>query len=90
MAGLLSISEPTAVNDKADDNDGFVSATAAPSAKTAADLATDATKNQARLSVQKHSRAEIAELFDLPFMDLLLQAQSVHRENFPANEVQIN
>jgi len=90
MAGLLSISEPNTVSDKADDINGFVSTTAAPSAKTAADLATDATKNQDRLSVQKHSRAEIAALFDLPFMDLLLQAQSIHRENFTANEVQIS
>jgi len=90
MAGLLSISEPNTVNDRADDINGFVSTTAAPSAKTAADLATDTTKNQDRLSVQKHSRAEIAALFDLPFMDLLLQAQSIHRENFTANEVQIS
>ena len=90
MAGLLSISEPTAVNDKADDINGFVPATSVHSAKTAADLATDATQNQARPSVQKRSRAEIAALFDLPFMDLLLQAQSIHRENFIANEVQIS
>lgn len=90
MAGLLSISEPTAVNDKADDINGFVPATSVHSAKTAADLATDATQNQARFSVQKRSRAEIAALFDLPFMDLLLQAQSIHRENFTANEVQIS
>ncbi|WP_300473300.1 biotin synthase BioB [uncultured Psychrobacter sp.] len=90
MAGLLSISEPTAVNDKADDINGFVPATSVHSAKTAADLATDATQNQARPSVQKRSRAEIAALFDLPFMDLLLQAQSIHRENFTANEVQIS
>ena len=90
MAGLLSISEPTAVSDKADDINGFVPATSVHSAKTAADLATDATQNQARPSVQKRSRAEIAALFDLPFMDLLLQAQSIHRENFTANEVQIS
>ncbi len=90
MAGLLSISEPTSVNDKADDINGFVPATSVHSAKTAADLATDATQNQAHLSVQKRSRAEIAALFDLPFMDLLLQAQSIHRENFTANEVQIS
>ena len=36
------------------------------------------------------SRQDIARLFDLPFMDLLMQAQSVHREHFPANEVQIS
>lgn len=32
----------------------------------------------------------IAQLFDLPLMDLLMQAQTVHREHFPANEVQIS
>ena len=35
-------------------------------------------------------RGEIQELFDLPLMDLLLQAQSLHRQYFPANEVQIS
>jgi len=90
MAGLLSISEPTTVNDKADDISGFVSATAAPSTHSAANLATDATQNQTRVRDHKYSRTQIAELFDLPLMDLLLQAQSVHRENFTANEVQIS
>lgn len=34
------------------------------------------------------SRAEIAALFDLPFNDLLWQAQQVHRARFDANRVQ--
>ncbi|WP_199555636.1 biotin synthase BioB [Sandaracinobacteroides hominis] len=34
------------------------------------------------------SRAEIAALFDLPFNDLLWQAQQVHRARFDANAVQ--
>ncbi len=34
------------------------------------------------------SRAEIAALFDLPFNDLLWQAQTVHRRRFDANAVQ--
>ncbi|MGM8886555.1 biotin synthase BioB [Psychrobacter sp. 1U2] len=89
MAGLLSISEPTTVNDKADDTSGFVPSTL-HSAKSATALATDATQNQTHLNDHKYSRTEIAELFDLPLMDLLLQAQSVHRENFTANEVQIS
>lgn len=38
----------------------------------------------------KLSRDEVARLFDLPLMDLLLQAQSVHRQHFKANEVQIS
>lgn len=36
------------------------------------------------------SREKVASLFELPFMDLLLQAQTVHRQHFPANEVQIS
>ena len=38
----------------------------------------------------KYSREQIAQLFDLPLMDLLLQAQTIHRQNFNANEVQIS
>lgn len=36
------------------------------------------------------SRAQVAKLFELPFMDLLFQAQQVHRENFQANRVQLS
>ncbi len=36
------------------------------------------------------TRAEIAALFALPFADLIFRAQSVHRQNFAANEVQIS
>ena len=36
------------------------------------------------------TRAEIAALFDLPFNDLMFEAQSVHRANFPRNEVQLS
>lgn len=36
------------------------------------------------------SKEQIAQLFDLPLMDLLMQAQTVHRRHFPANEVQIS
>ena len=39
---------------------------------------------------QTLTKADIARLFDLPLMDLLLQAQTVHRQHFPANEVQIS
>ena len=31
-----------------------------------------------------HSRDEIAQLFELPLMDLLLQAQTIHRQHFTA------
>jgi biotin synthase len=36
------------------------------------------------------SRAEVAELFDLPFNDLLYTAQSVHRRHFDRNAVQVS
>lgn len=36
------------------------------------------------------SREEILALFDLPFNDLLHQAQSVHREHFDPNTVQVS
>jgi len=34
--------------------------------------------------------AEVAALFDLPFADLMYRAQTVHRENFDPNTVQIS
>jgi biotin synthase len=34
--------------------------------------------------------AEVEALFDLPFNDLLFRAQTVHREHFDANEVQLS
>lgn len=36
------------------------------------------------------SADEIQALFDLPFNDLLFRAQTVHRENFDPNEVQVS
>ncbi|WP_317931124.1 biotin synthase BioB [Halioxenophilus sp. WMMB6] len=36
------------------------------------------------------TRAEVLALFDLPFMDLLFQAQSVHRAHFNPNQVQVS
>ena len=35
------------------------------------------------------TREEVAELFDLPFHELMWQAQTVHRENHAAGEVQL-
>lgn len=84
MAGLLSISEPNAssptdtLNHQNTTNPNFL-----------ASLATDATKTNKTVAHQ-YSREEIAQLFDLPLMDLLLQAQTIHRANFTANEVQIS
>lgn len=36
------------------------------------------------------STAEISALFDLPFNDLLYQAQSIHRQHFDPNQVQVS
>jgi biotin synthase len=36
------------------------------------------------------TRAEIADLFALPFLDLLFEAQQVHRRHHPRNEVQLS
>ena len=36
------------------------------------------------------TRAEIAALFDLPFADLIFQAQSTHRQHFDPNKVQLS
>ena len=36
------------------------------------------------------STAEIAELFERPFMDLLYQAQTVHRQSFVPNTIQLS
>ena len=36
------------------------------------------------------TRDEIAELFDLPFMELVFRAAEVHRANHPHNQVQLS
>lgn len=36
------------------------------------------------------SRQEVLALFDLPFSDLMFQAQTVHRQHFDANTVQVS
>lgn len=37
-----------------------------------------------------YQRDDIVALFELPLMDLLMQAQTIHRQHFNANEVQIS
>ena len=87
MAGLLNISEPNAssptdtFNNKNNSHSGLNN-------DFLNNLTTDATASQQM--TRKHSREEVAELFDLPLMDLLLQAQTIHRAHFTANEVQIS
>ena len=36
------------------------------------------------------THSEISELFDKPFNDLLFQAQTVHREHFDPNSIQVS
>lgn len=85
MAGLLNISEPNANNHSHNNTDSTLNNNNA-SHDFLASLATDATKKREK----KYSREQIAQLFDLPLMDLLLQAQTIHRQYFSANEVQIS
>lgn len=83
MAGLLSISEPhagspTDMNNQNDANSDFL-----------ASLVSDATQVPKDVT-ERYTREDIEQLFDLPLMDLLLRAQTIHRENFNPNEVQIS
>ncbi len=41
-------------------------------------------------SVNRWSVGEVAALFELPFSDLIFKAQTVHRENFDPNAVQVS
>ena len=84
MAGLLSISEPNA-----DSQTDTLNNQANTTNELLAMLATDAIKTDQNVT-SKHSREQISQLFDLPLMDLLLQAQTIHRQHFKANEVQIS
>ncbi|ALH96255.1 biotin synthase BioB [Acinetobacter equi] len=36
------------------------------------------------------TREEITNLYNLPFLDLVFEAQRIHRENFPANTIQVS
>ncbi len=54
------------------------------------DFLASLTIDAAQSTASKHNREQIAQLFDLPLMDLLLQAQTIHRQNFIANEVQVS
>lgn len=40
--------------------------------------------------VERWSREAVAALFNLPFMDLVFQAQQIHREQFTPNKVQLS
>jgi biotin synthase len=49
-----------------------------------------AKRDTAALVRHDWSRAEALALYDMPFMDLLLRAQTVHRQNFDPNAVQLS
>jgi biotin synthase len=50
-----------------------------------------AAKGQAKSQVEpRWSVAQIAQLFELPFSDLIYRAQNVHREHFDPNAVQVS
>ena len=74
MAGLLSITEPTPTS-------------TLPKGKY---FNPEALATEAIEPVNNYSREQVAQLFELPLLDLLSQAQAIHRQNFIANEVQIS
>jgi biotin synthase len=41
-------------------------------------------------TIERWRVADIVALFELPFSDLMYQAQTVHRANFDANAVQVS
>lgn len=49
-------------------------------------------EKEKQTSVLRHDWTvdEIAKLYDMPFNDLLFKAQTIHRENFDANAVQVS
>ncbi len=74
MAGLLSITEPTLSTDTLTENN----------------FADNTSKTNTTSLTNKLSRQQVKALFELPLLDLLSQAQTVHRQHFTANEVQIS
>ncbi len=50
------------------------------------------TENNSRLGEVRNNwtHAEVQALFELPFNDLMFKAQTVHRQHFNANEVQVS
>ena len=96
MSPLLKIMEPDShtslEKNKAEAEFGQPSQQSEPivsqyEAKSTAGLFTDSIATNRS---DKVSREYIASLFEMPFMDLLMQAQSVHRQHFEPNEVQVS
>lgn len=55
-----------------------------------ADLHLNAAATEINGALPQWSRAEAQAIYDLPFNDLLFRAQTVHRENFDPNRVQLS
>ena len=81
MAGLLNISEPNANNHSHNNTDSILNNNNA-SHDFLATLATDAT-NTKQQAASKHSREQIAQLFDLPLMEFLWVCLIVCPKNIP-------
>ncbi len=99
MSGLLSIKEPNSQannnfqansNSQSNSNTADLGVNVASNLFATTNLETEVKPSSVKSSLAKHSREQITQLFDLPLMDLLLQAQTIHRQNFTANEVQIS
>lgn len=74
MPSLLDIMEPNTNQPKSHPSDARINSAVASPANAKTPI----------------TREAIADFFDLPFMDLLLKAQTIHRQHFNANEVQIS
>ncbi|RWF13584.1 MAG: biotin synthase BioB, partial [Mesorhizobium sp.] len=54
------------------------------------ELASDLTSDPLGWAHPPWTRAEAQAVYDLPFNDLLFRAQTIHRENFDPNRVQLS
>ncbi len=53
-------------------------------------IALSRTHNAEQLDTNKWSITEVTKLFELPFMELMFQAQTIHRQFHPVGEVQLS
>ena len=53
-------------------------------------LFAEATDPKIQIVDQAYTKAQITELFDLPLMELVFRAQSIHRQNFESADIQLS
>ena len=53
-------------------------------------LSAEATDPKIQIVGQAYTKVQITELFDLPFMELVFRAQSIHRQNFESADIQLS